>query len=100
MEYQLVMEFTGDSPENFQRVADLERMLDEGLESGEVDGNDVGLGVINIFIITEYPDICFAEAIDIVSGRLTPTAAGYRSLESEDYVRLWPTGDKTPFELR
>jgi len=100
MEYQLVIEFTGDSPENFQRVTDLQEILDENLKSGTVDGNDVGRGIINIFIITEDPLICFGEVIEIISGRLAPTAAGYRPLESEDYVRLWPTGDKTPFELR
>jgi hypothetical protein len=99
MEYQLVIEFTGDSPENLQRVADLEEMLDEQLNSGEVDGNDVGLGIINIFIITENPDICFAEAMGIMSGMM-PSGAGYRPLEGEDYVRLWPKGEKTPFELR
>jgi hypothetical protein len=100
MEYQLVIEFTGDSSENFQQVCDLEEMLDQGLRSGKVDGNDVGLGIVNIFIITENPDVCFTESMEIISGRLTPSAAGYRPLEGEDYVRLWPTGDNTPFELR
>lgn len=99
MEYQLVIEFTGDSPENFQRVAELEEKLDEQLNSGEVDGNDVGLGIINVFIIAEHPDICFAEAMGIISGT-TPSGAGYKPLEGEDYVRLSPAGDKTPFELR
>jgi hypothetical protein len=29
-----------------------------------------------------------------------PRAAGYRNLEEEDYVRLWPSGDTTPFHLK
>lgn len=29
-----------------------------------------------------------------------PCAAGYRDVEKEDYVRLWPKGDSTPFELK
>jgi hypothetical protein len=100
MEYQLVIEFSGDSMEDFDKTIALENLLEEQLENGEVDGNDVGLGIINIFIITERPEKCFAEAMRIVAGSLTPTAAGYRPLEGEDYVRLWPARDKTPFELR
>jgi len=100
MEYQLVIEFSGDSTEDFDKTIALEKLLEEQLENGEVDGNDVGLGVINIFIITNDPKKCFAEAMEKIAGSLTPAAAGYRPLEGEDYIRLWPTGGNTPFELR
>jgi hypothetical protein len=100
MEFQLVIEFSGDGSQNFQKVVDLELMLEEQLNSGEVDGNDVGLGVANIFIITKDPEKCFAEAMRLIAASLTPSAAGYRPLEGEDYVRLWPSEDRTPFELR
>ena len=100
MEYQLVIEFSGDSPEDFEKTINLETLLEEQLQNGDVDGNDVGLGVINIFIITKDPKKCFAEAMGIIVRSLTPTAAGYRPLDSEDYIRLWPSGYNTPFELR
>lgn len=100
MEYQLVIEFSGDSPEEFERAIQVEELLEEQLNSGEVDGNDVGLGVVNIFIITEQPQQCFAEAMRVIAGSLTPSAGGFRPLDGEDYVRLWPAGDKTPFELK
>ena len=29
-----------------------------------------------------------------------PHAPGYRDFNEEDYVRLWPAGDSTPFELK
>jgi len=67
-EYQLVLEFHGDDPDEFERVLALETQLDEALKSGQVDGNDVGQGVVNIFIITEDPKTCFEEAIRIVAG--------------------------------
>jgi len=51
-EYQVVIEFHGDDPENFDRVSALEAKLDKELQTGEVDGNDVGQGIVNIFIIT------------------------------------------------
>ena len=99
--YQLVLEFHGDDLENFDRVVALETKLEEELECGEVDGNDVGQGIVNIFIITKEPKQCFEEAMRIIAGdEPAPCAAGYRNLEEEDYVRLWPSGDATPFHLK
>lgn len=100
-EYQLVIEFADSSPENFQRVTDLEMLLDAELKNGEVDGNDAGQGIINIFIITKCPDKCFIEAMSYTkSANLEPTAAGYRPIDGEDYVRLWPSADESLFELK
>jgi hypothetical protein len=100
-EYQVVIEFHDDGPENFERVIALERKLEEELECGEVDGNDVGQGVVNIFIITMEPKRCFEEAMRIIAGdEPSPRAAGYRDLDEEDYVRLWPKDDATPFDLK
>ncbi len=100
-EYQLVLEFHGDDPANFERVIVLETKLEEALKSGQVDGNDIGQGVVNIFIITRDPKTCFEEAMRIISGNGPPPhAAGYRDLDGEDYVRLLPENDPTPFELK
>lgn len=100
-EYQLVLEFNGDHPENFERITVLESRLEQELESGEVDGNDVGQGVVNIFIITTEPKRCFEEAMRIIAGdEPSPRAAGYRDLEEENYVRLWPKDDATTFKLK
>ena len=66
--YQVVLEFHGDHSDNLERVIALESKLDEELDCGEVDGNDVGQGVINIFIITAEPNRCFEEAMRIVKG--------------------------------
>jgi hypothetical protein len=99
--FQVVIEFHGDEPESFERVIALETKLEEQLESGEVDGNDVGQGVVNIFIITKEPKRCFEEAMRIIAGAdPAPGAAAFRDLEEGDYVRLWPQGDSTPFELK
>jgi hypothetical protein len=100
-EYQVVLEFHGDDPQNFDRVMALEAKLEEEIESGEVDGNDVGQGIVNIFIITKEPTRCFEEAMGIIGGAgEPPRAAGYRDLDEEDYVRLWPKDDSSPFELK
>ena len=100
-EYQVVLEFHDDVPENFERVIALENKLEEELESGEVDGNDVGQGIVNIFLITKEPKRCFEDAMRIIAGtEPMPRAAGYRDVDGEDYVRLLPAGDVTPFELK
>ena len=53
--------------------------LEEELESGGVDGHDVGGGIVNIFIDTVEPRQCFKEAMRIISGlEPKPHAAGYR----------------------
>ena len=41
-DWQLVIEFSGDSPEQFEKIVALEEEMDASLISGEVDGNDVG----------------------------------------------------------
>ena len=101
IEWQVVLEFAGDSPEQFEKVIALQEEMEESLVSGEVDGNDVGGGVVNIFIFTRSPNQCFSEALTFVEKHgLRPSAAGMRDPEKEDYIRLWPKDDKAPFTLK
>lgn len=100
-ECQLVLEFSGDSPEQFERVTALQEEMEASLTSGDVDGNDVGMGVVNIFIITRSPNRCFSEALTYVEKHgLRPSAAGFRDLRKDDYIRVWPKGENQPFSLR
>ena len=99
--YRLVLAFYDHDLENYACVVALETKLEAELLSGEVDGHDVGGGVVNIFIDSREPMRCFEEAMLIIND-MEPklNAAGYRDIEEEDYVRLWPEGDITPFELK
>ena len=100
-EWQVVFEFAGDSPEQFEKIIALQEEMDGHLISGEVDGNDVGGGVVNLFIITKSPNRCFSEALTYVEKHgLRPSAAGTRDLKKDDYVRLWPKDEKAPFTLK
>ena len=100
-DWQLVIEFSGDSPEQFEKIVALEEEMDASLISGEVDGNDVGSGVVNLFILTKSPNKCFSEALVYVEKHgLRPSAAGVRERHKSDYIRLWPKGEKAPFTLR
>lgn len=100
-EFVVVLEFHGDDQKNYDDVIALETKLEAELSSGEVDGHDVGGGIVNIFICTNDPKKCFDEAMRIMNNiEPKPDAAGYRDLEEEDFVRLFPEGDLTPFELK
>jgi hypothetical protein len=100
-QYQVVLEFHGDDLENFDRVIALATKLEDELKCSEVDGHDVGGGIVNIFIDTREPRQCFKEAMRIIGDlEPKPEAAGYRDYEEEDYVRLWPENDTSPFELK
>ena len=98
--YRIVLVFVGDDLEIYDRVVAMETKLVMELVSGEVDGHDVGGGIVNIFIDSREPKRCFEDALKIIKDmEPKPNAAGYRDIEEEDYVRLWPQNDATPFEL-
>ena len=98
--YRIVLAFYGDDLDNYDHVVALETKLEAELLSGEVDGHDVGESVVNIFIDSREPTRCFEEAMRIINDmEPKPNAAGYRDIKGEDYVRLWPAGDVTAFEL-
>ena len=100
-EYHLVFEFSGDRPKELERVITLETRLEATLRAGVVDGNDVGGGVVNLFVITTKPDECFEEVMgSIAPAKLPLSAAAYRKRGEEKYVRLWPEGENSPFVLR
>lgn len=56
MDYQLVLQFPGDSLGDFDAMVALEDELTEELgDSADVDGHDAGSGETNIFILTSDP---------------------------------------------
>lgn len=56
MTYQLVFQFTADTPDDFDHLVALEEKLIEGLNgTAVVDGHDFGLSEFNIFILTDSP---------------------------------------------
>ena len=56
MKYQLVLQFTADSMEDFDRLVALEdKLIEEMDDVATVDGHDFGSGEFNIFILTDDP---------------------------------------------
>ena len=80
----------------------LEEKLTEALgASAEVDGHDSGSGEANIFIFCDEPAGVFARCVPFVSsaGLLPLLAAAYIPEGGDRYTRLWPTGEKRPFDV-
>ena len=93
MKYQLVLQFTAESLEDFDRLVQLEDELIRALEDlATVDGHDFGLGEFNIFILTDHPGESFDKAHRIVTNESIPNVmrSAYREVDGEDYVILWP----------
>ena len=100
--FQLVLQFAGWNPGSFDALVALEEELISVIGSrGSVDGHDAGSGEANIFILTELPrEILRACIPTLQQSSFTAFAAGYRDLESENYLRLWPPGDESTFTVK
>ena len=99
--YRLVLEFSGDDLEIYDRVVAFEKRLIADLEIGEIDGHDAGEGVMNVYIDTRDPRECFKKTMNMINDmREELSAAGFRRLDGDEYERLWPEDDSTPFVLK
>ena len=93
MRYQLVLQFTANTTDNFDPLIDLEGKLIEALDSvAAIDGHDFGLSEFNIFILTNEPAIAFDRARRVVRDQKLQHCmrAAYRKSNGEKYVILWP----------
>jgi len=93
VKYQLVLQFTADTTDDFDQLVALEEKLVEGLDGiATVDGHDFGLSEFNIFILTDKPVSIFDKARQIVRDQhLTQhMRSAYRDSTHENYVILWP----------
>jgi len=95
MKYQLVLQQSGSSIDDYDRVIDLECELEGLLKNlADVDGHDFGNGEANIFIMTDEPTTTFNTVRPYLeeSGNLAEMRAAYRAVESDEFKVLWPEG--------
>ncbi|MDP9018821.1 MAG: ABC transporter [Candidatus Eremiobacteraeota bacterium] len=93
MQYQLVLQCsTVDVTERqFDELLDFEMKLDTTSDLYIVDGNDIGSGEFNIFILTNAPEAAFA-AIRGKIPDINKWRVAYRRRDGEDYTVLYPHG--------
>jgi hypothetical protein len=91
--YQLVLQFTANTTDNFDPLVYLKGKLIEALDNvAAIDGHDFGLSEFNIFILTNEPAIVFDRAHRVVRDQKLQDdmRAAYRESNGERYVILWP----------
>jgi hypothetical protein len=102
MNYQLVLQFRGDSLADFDMMVALEDELTEELgDSADVDGHDFGSGTGNIFIFTSDPADTFQRVRPVLEHReqLQAVTAAFREVEGERYTVIWPEGSQAEFTI-
>src|SRR5262245_52379044 len=83
MKYQLVLQWPGSSLKDYDEMIAMENKLIEDLSKGsKVDGHDAGSGEVNIFILTDDPELTFSEAKAILGNndRLLSVRVAYREV--------------------
>ena len=102
MNYQLVLQFRGDSLVDYDAMIALEDELRSELgDSAEVDGHDVGSGETNIFIFTTDPVQTFHRSKIALERKqcLGAVTAAYRRVDGESYTTIWPVASKKEFRI-
>jgi hypothetical protein len=93
MQYQLVLQFNGDSLGDYEAMVALEDKLTQELGgTADVDGHDIGAGETNIFIVTSQPEITFHRAKTVLDRcqLLSAVTAAYRPVSGQTFTVLWP----------
>jgi hypothetical protein len=101
MKYQLVLQFSGGSLNDFDEVVKLEDQIATLLQQqADVDGHDFGSDEANIFILTNEPVPVFERLLPLIEmNKPQLSAAAYRDLDGEDYTVLWPVSSKKKFQI-
>jgi hypothetical protein len=103
MNYQLILQFRGESLQNFAPLTDLEDQVEDILEKTEsLDGLDAGGHGANLFVYTDNPKRTFQRiqpllnAADLAAG----FTAAYRTVADEKFRIIWPLDATAIFSLR
>ena len=99
--FQLILQFAPWSDRDFDDLIRLEDRLGSVIGSDAIDGHDLGSDEANIFVFTENPASVLQAALPVITEAnfLSKFSAGYREVDGEDYCRIWPAGDSSPFTV-
>lgn len=99
--YQLVIQFEASELRGFDELVALESSLADlaGLQA-EVDGHDAGAGEMNLFLLSDHPEVAFAQCLPAVqASSLRFRGAAFRALGADAFTRLWPAGSHEVFHV-
>ena len=100
--FQLVLQFAPWSDREFDDLIRLEDKLGSVVGSSAIDGHDLGSNEANVFVLTEDPTAALQTCLPVIreASLLWKFSAGYRSLQQDEYSRIWPTGDSSAFSVK
>lgn len=93
MEYQVVLQFQGDSlDDNDTMVSFEDKLIEELDQTADVDGHDVGSAEINVFVNTTDPTQTLRKAKPLLKSLdlLDNVTIAYRKMGGDEYTVLWP----------
>ena len=101
MNYQFVLQFPSDAPEDLETIIELEEQITSVLDDQhDVDGYDIGSGEMNIFIFTSDPHKALSASLKTISADLKAgLKAAYREVDGEEYTVIYPPNSDEPFNI-
>lgn len=95
MKYQLILQLPASSVKDYDEMINLEEAIVERLgELGDVDGHDAGSGEINIFVLTNDPQLVFERIRGLFNTKKTMPdfKVAYREIGKNDFTIIHPFG--------
>jgi hypothetical protein len=95
MRYQLVLQLPVSSIEDYDELIDLEETIIRGLgELGDVDGHDAGSGEMNMFVLTDEPQLSFQRIKVLLGARdlMRDLRVAYREIGKSTFAIIYPPG--------
>jgi len=95
MKYQLVLQWTASSINDYDDMIWVEEALKKGIgQIGSLEGHDVGEGQVNIFLETNDPYRAFDEIKRVLGSRdfMIGLKAAFREQSESDYRIIYPIG--------
>ena len=102
-QYQLVLQFRGDSMPEIDALVELEDQVVEVLgDAADVDGHDIGRDEANIFVMTRDPEAAFRKALPVLRSQssFSGLIAAFRTIDGEAYSVVWPSSFKGAFSVQ
>lgn len=103
MRCQLVLQFRGDTLEDFEQVVALENELRDQLgDTIVIDGHDMSSDESNIFMRTNDPVGAFVQISDVLERRqqLDAVVAAYRREDVKEFTIIWPSNSPHEFAIK
>jgi hypothetical protein len=90
---ELVLQLPASSIRDYDALIELENRIIAGLGNlGEVDGHDMGVGEMNIFIRTDYPKLAFEKIKSLLGTQdfMPELKAAYRDIGKDNFTVIYP----------